>query len=346
MVKKIKIPWALWYNTNELTLEFPDSWDVELFIIKDIPEIKDEKEIQKLLNTPYGTPKLSELARGKKNAVIVIEDITRHAKLNTILRLVLNQLNEEGISDDNIRLISALGSHRPMLRDDFIKKIGLDVLERINAENHHPFLNLVYLGESKLGTPIYVNKTYYEADLKITIGSIVPHQQAGFGGGAKIILPGVSGLETLKANHSRSLNLTEVGLGRITDLRKDIEDVCSRVGLDFSINIVCTVSGGVAGIFAGHYVKAHREAIEMFRKYFTTEIPSNKVYDIGFYNTYPEDTELLQSAKALNMFLLNPKMISSKGAFVILTASTEGRGFHSLEGQIGAPLYENYGDQK
>ena len=345
MVKKFKIPWASWYSPDEITLEFPDSWDVQLFEAKDFPEITDEIEIKKLLNDPYGTPNLSELAKGKKNAVIVVEDITRHARPHQILRVVLNQLNKAGISDENITLITALGSHRPMVREDFIKKIGLDVLERINVENHHPYLNLVYVGDSKLGTPIHVNKTYYDADLKIAIGSVVPHLLAGFGGGAKIILPGICGLETLRANHSSSLKVIGVGLGHITDLRKDIEDVCSRVGLDFSINIVSTVSGGIAGIFAGHYVNAHREAIELFRKIYTTEIPPKKKYDIGFFNTYPEDTELLQSSKALNMFLLNSKMISSRGVIVILTASTEGRGFHSLEGQTGAAHYINFGNQ-
>ena len=345
MVKKFKIPWASCYSPDEITLEFPDSWDIQLFEAKDFPEITDEKEIKKLLNNPYGTPNLSELAKGKKNAVIVVEDITRHARPHKILRVVLNQLNEAGISDENITLIAALGSHRPMVREDFIKKIGLDILERINVENHHPYLNLVYVGNSKLGTPIHVNKTYYDADLKIAIGSVVPHLVAGFGGGAKIILPGICGLETLKANHSSSLKLIGVGLGHITDLRKDIEDVCSRVGLDFSINIVSTVSGSIAGIFAGHYINAHREAIKLFRKIYTTVIPPNKKYGVGFFNTYPEDTELLQSSKALNMFLLNSKMISSRGVIVILTASTEGRGFHSLEGQTGAAHYINFGDQ-
>ncbi len=345
MVKKFKIPWASWYSPNEITLEFPDSWDVDFYGVKDFPEITDEKEIIKLLNNPHGTANLSELAIGKKNAVIVVEDITRHARPHKIVRVVLNQLNEAGISDENITLIAALGSHRPMVREDFIKKIGLDVLERINVENHHPYLNLVYVGDSKLGTPIHVNKTYFEAELKITIGSVVPHLVAGFGGGAKIILPGICGLETLKANHSASLDVIGVGLGHITDLRRDIEDVCSRVGLDFSINIISTVSGGTAGIFAGHYIDAHRKAIELFRKIYTTEIPSKKKYDVGFFNTYPEDTELLQSSKALNMFLLNSQMIASRGTIVILTASTEGRGFHSLEGQTGAAHYINFGDQ-
>lgn len=340
MVQTFKIPWAAWYEPKELTLEFPDSWEVQLFDVKDVPEIKDENEIKKLLNNPIGTPTISELAKDKKNAVIVVDDISRHTKTERIMSVVLDELNQAGISDNNITLIAALGAHRPMMREDFIKKVGLSVLERINVKNHHPFLNLEYLGESNLGTPIYVNKTYYNSDLKITIGGVIPHVLAGFGGGAKIVLPGVCGIQTLEANHSASVRGAGVGLGHITELRKDIEDVCSRVGLDFSINIIPKIDGSPAGIFAGHFVDAHREAIKLLRKLYEVKVPPKTRFDVVFFNSYPEDTELSQSSKALNNYLLNIKLVSFRGAVAILSASTEGRGYHSLNGETGASLYK------
>lgn len=341
MVQIFKIPWASWYEPDELALEFPDSWDVQIFNVENVPEIIDENKIREHLNSPIGTPTIYELAKDKKNAVIVVDDISRHTKAEMILQVVLSELNKAGISDDNITLIAALGGHRPMTRNDFVKKIGLSPLERINVKNHHPFLNLEYLGESNLGTPIYVNKTYYDSDLKITIGGIIPHPLAGFGGGAKIILPGVCGIQTLEANHSASVRGVGVGLGYITELRKDIEDVCSRVGLDFSINIVPKIDGNPAGIFAGHFVEAHREAIKLFRKIYDIMIPPKTKFDVVFFNAYPEDTELSQSSKALNTYLLNPKLVSYRGAIVILSSSTEGRGYHSLNGETGASLYKN-----
>ena len=341
MVQIFKIPWASWYEPKELVLKFPDSWDIHLFDVERVPEITDEVEIRKILSSPIGTPTISELASGKKNAVIVVDDISRHTKTEMIIKVVLNELNQAGIKDENITLIVALGGHRPMTREDFIKKIGLSILERINVKNHHPFLNLKYLGESKLGTPIYVNKTYYNSDLKITIGGVIPHTLAGFGGGAKIVLPGVCGIQTLEANHSAGVRGVGAGLGYITELRKDIEDVCSRVGLDFSINIIPTIDGSPAGIFAGHFVKAHREAIKLLRKIYEIKITTKTKFDVVFFNAYPEDTELSQSSKALNTYLLNPKLVSYRGAIVILSASTEGRGYHSLSGETGASLYKN-----
>ena len=139
-----KVPWASWYEPKDFTLELPDSWDVEILELKDAEALSNEKEIENALNNPFGKPNLSELAKGKRNAVIVVDDISRHTKPEKILRVVIRQLNEAGIDDENITLIVALGAHRPMMREDFIKKIGVDILERLNVENHHPFLNLIY----------------------------------------------------------------------------------------------------------------------------------------------------------------------------------------------------------
>jgi nickel-dependent lactate racemase len=335
-----KMPWASWYEPKQIELEFPDNWDVHIYDVENYSEIKDEIQIRKLLNSPIGTPTISELATGKKNAVIVVDDISRHTKAKNILKVVLDELNNAGIEDRNITLIFALGAHRPMTRKDFIKKIGQSILERINVKNHHPFLNLEHLGKSNLGTPIYVNKTYYNSELKLTLGGVIPHALAGFGGGAKIVLPGICGIQTLEANHSASVRGAGVGLGYITELRKDIEDVCSRIGIDFSINIVPNIDGNPAGIFAGHFIDAHREAIKLLTKIYEFKIPPKTKYDVVFFNAYPEDTELSQSSKALNTYLLNPKLVSYRGAVVILSASSEGRGYHSLSGETGASLYK------
>jgi len=343
MVQKFKIPWAAWYGDNDLNLEFPDSWDVNLFRMKDTEELT-QKEIVNSINHPIGTPSIQEIAKGKRNIVIVVEDISRPARLERILNVIINQLNTAGINDDNINLIYALGAHRPMNRQDSIKKVGLSIVERIKIENHHPYENLVYIGETNKGTPIYLNKTYHDAEVKIAIGSVLPHPLAGFGGGAKIILPGVCGIQTLEANHKAGVRGIGIGIGIITDLRRDIEDVCEKVGLDFSVNIVSTMKRGFAGVFAGHYIEAHRKAIDMAKKVYKTELPPKLNLDIGFFNLYPEDTELSQALKGLNFYLSSKKFIRQGGAVIFLTASSEGRGFHSLQGETGGKLYQNWGD--
>jgi len=343
MVQIFKIPWAAWYGDEDIALEFPDTWDVTLFNMKDAPVISKE-EIRTAINNPIGTPTILEIAKGKQNAVIAIEDISRPSYLEEILSIVLEQLNNAGITDEKITIIYALGSHRPLNRRDSIKKVGLSIVDRINIENHHPYENLIYIGESQIGTPIYLNKTYYDADLKIAIGTVVPHPLAGYGGGAKIILPGISGIETLYANHVVGVKGSSGGIGFVTKLRKDIEDVCKKVGLDFSINIVSTMRRGIAGIFTGYFIDAHRKAMELANDVYSTELPSGMDLDVGFFNLYPEDTELCQAIKGLNFIFSSKNFLKSNSAIIFLTAASEGRGYHSLQGETGAKLYQNWED--
>ncbi|MHA1292659.1 MAG: nickel-dependent lactate racemase [Promethearchaeota archaeon] len=344
MVKTFKVPWAAWREPKHLELMFPDSWGVELcrMLGADGPEL-NEKEIQKSIKNPINTPRLSELASEKKEIAIVVDDMTRTTPISKILPYILEELHIGGVEDEQITILLALGAHRPMTRQDCILKLGKEITDKYKIENHHPYENLEFLGESKIGTPIYVNKTYYKSDLKIAIGGVIPHPLAGFGGGAKIILPGICGIETLEANHSAALRGIGVGLGRITQLREDIEDTTQKIGLHFSVNIVLTELGGIAGVFAGHYIDAHRRAMELAKKNYSTIISPNN--DICFFNSYPEDSELNQCFKALNFILTAPaNLIKRKGTIVIMTSSYEGKGYHSLLWETGSRLYKNFGD--
>ncbi len=342
MAKIIEIPWSAWYGDEDLQLEFPDSWQIEKFEIVNSKPINDTEKIKKSLNNPINSKPLGEISRNKETAVIVIDDISRPTKAERILKNILEILNQSGIKDENITLIFAIGAHRPMNRIDFIKKVGSEIVERLNIENHHPYENLINLGESSLGTPILLNKTYYEADIKIALSSVLPHPLAGFGGGAKIILPGICGIETLEANHKAGVRGIGIGWGIISDLRNDIEDVCKKAGLDFSINVVPTMKRNTAGIFAGHYIDSHRKATQFARKIYATKVPQHVKSDICFLNLYPEDTELTQATKALSIVLSTTKLVRRGGAVVFLTASTEGRGYHSLLAETGSRLYENW----
>jgi nickel-dependent lactate racemase len=340
MTKQFKIPWAAWRDPQYLTLDFPDSWDVSnlRMVGADYPEVNNQEIKESILN-PIGTPKLSEIAKGKKNAVIVVDDMTRTTQASKILPSVFEELGKANITHDNIAILLAIGAHRPMNKYDCILKLGEDIANTYNIENHHPYENLVSLGESKIGTPIEVNKTYYKAELKVAIGGVIPHPLAGYGGGAKIVLPGVCGIRTLEANHSTD----GAGIGRITDIRRDIEDIAGVVGLDFSINAVFNEIGETTRIFAGHYQDAHRKTIDFAQKAYSTKVVNSN--DVCFFNCYPEDSELNQSSKGFNFVSSGPNnMLNLKSSIVLMSSSYEGRGFHSLVGETGSKLYKNHGD--
>ena len=343
MVNKFKIPWAAWREPEFIELEFPDTWNITLSKMNGAEANElSASEIKDAILNPIGTSKLVDLAKGKENVVIVIDDMTRPTRISKILPFVLEELDTVGVKKDQITILLALGAHRPMNRQDCILKLGVDIVNTYRIENHHPFINLEFLGKSEIGTPIYVNKTYLNADLKIAIGGVIPHSLAGFGGGAKIVLPGVCGIETLEANHRGRTG----GIGIITDARRDIEDIAAKVGLDFSINVISTETGKIAKIFSGHFIEAHREAMRFGLQFYSTEVTKNN--QICFFNTFPEDSELEQAQyKAFNILWTAPSdLVEKNGAIVIMSSSYEGRGFHSLMSETGSKLHHNLGDSK
>ena len=336
---KIKVPWASWKEPEFREFKFPDSWEVSEGRMNNTQEISEE-EIKNTVLNPIGSSKLSELAQGKKKITIVIDDMSRPTPIYQIIPHVLKELHNSGISKDEITIIGATGAHRPMNRHDYVLKLGREIVENYNIENHHPYENLVDLGKTKMGTPIHVNKTYYESDLKIAIGGVIPHPLAGFGGGAKIVLPGVCGIETLYGNHNMAMKGgSGAGMGRVTEIRKDIEDTAKKVGLDFSINIILTENGKIGGCFTGDFIKAHRKAMELGNRVYKTKVTLDN--DVAFFNLFPEDTELTQGMhKAFNFLMTAPNnMLKRYGTIAIMASCYEGRGFHSLIAETGAKLY-------
>lgn len=338
-MKIIKVPWKSWYADEMFKLSFPEVWDVDTFPMNDASPVKDE-DVRKAFRAPIGSTSLRKIAQEKKKAAIVVDDLSRPTPVRKILTFVFNELKEAGLEKKNIQIIIALGAHRPMLRQDLIRKLGKSIYDSVPVYNHHPFENIVNLGTSTAGTPIQINKPFMDADIKIGIGCIVPHPYAGFGGGGKIVLPGISGIDTLQANHQSAIRGIKGGIGLIegNEVREDIEEIAQKVGLNFIINVVVNSKREVAGLFAGDIIKAHREGVKFARRVYSTNVDSN--LDVAIFNAYPKDTDLVQSPNALNAYLsAENKIIKKRGVIVIATASPEGEGFHSLEG-FGMRLFE------
>jgi hypothetical protein len=157
--------------------------------------------VRRALEAPVAGPSLRELARGRKDACVAVEDGTRPSRLAEILPEMLQVLHDAGIPRERTRIVVGSGGHAPMDRPMLVRKLGRRVVDGYAVANHNPYEDLVDLGRSPRGIPIHLNRTFHEADLKIAAGSVLPHPYAGFGGGAKIVLPGLSGIETLEANH-------------------------------------------------------------------------------------------------------------------------------------------------
>lgn len=333
----VKVPQFCWYGDTELELEFPDSWEVAVprMAGENAPKMSDG-QIRDALRKPIGTPRLAEMARGKKEVCIIFDDLTRPTKADQIIPHVLDELHEGGIKDENIQFIAALGLHGAMKLMDFQKKLGEEIPQKYLVFNHNPYENCTYLGETSRGIPVSVNSEFIACDLRVSIGSIVPHPTAGFGGGGKMILPGVASTESIAANHGKLCTVSETGTlvldswGRVDDnaQRLDMEEIARMAGLDFSINALVNMKRDTIGLFCGDLVEAQREGVKMGRQVYATESPGDG--DIVVANAYAKANEA-----ALVTGLGNKLLKESGGDLVVIGNIPEGQICHYLARSFG-----------
>ena len=201
------------------------------------------------------------MAAGAKSAAIAVEDLTRPAAVGPAVESMLDQLESAGLTSERVVILMAVGGHAPMNLAELRLKLGPRVLARCDVWSHHPYENLVDLGTSRGGLPIKVNRLFVEADLRLAVGSVLPHPYAGFGGGGKIVLPGLAGIETLEMNHRPAVTgLSGAGLGIVEGnrARAEMEEIALKTGLLAVLNIVPGARREPLGYFFGHPVAAHR----------------------------------------------------------------------------------------
>jgi lactate racemase len=334
----IKIPWQAWYDETELTLSFPEDWRVTMAGMADAPVV-GPGAVEQALREPIGTPPLRELASRSKRAVIVVEDITRPLRTAELLPAILAELAAGGLACDDVRFVIGLGAHTPMNRADLIKKLGHDIVERCAVYQNTPYENCEYLGDTRLGTPVYINRFFLEADLRISLGTLTPHAYAGYGGGAKTVAVGVAGIETLHANHGRAYSSQPISTALVEGnvCRADMEEIARMAGLAFAINGVLNSRRELAGLFAGDLVAAHRAAAVFAHRVSATVLPPQA--DVAVFNAYPKDTNLLQSINALNVVGYDlRRAIPADGTAVLAAACADGLGINYLE-STGMRLY-------
>jgi nickel-dependent lactate racemase len=338
LVNNIKLPQLAWHGVKELELALPEGWQVEVCNMAgyDRPHLKPAA-IKDAIASPIGMLPLREYARGRKEVVILFDDMTRVTRVAEIVPHVLEELAAAGVADGQIRFIAASGCHGAMNRLDFAKKLGEDVLSRFPVYNHDPFDNCAYIGTTTNGTKVRINAEVMKCDLKIGIGSIVPHIMAGFGGGGKIVLPGVTSFETTLALHSPPVSSgktefkdTVTGMGVIENnpRREDIDEAVEMAGLDMKIDAVVNTRGETVAIFAGAPRPTYSASLEEARAHYLT--PTAKDKDIVIANTFAKANE------AITGLLIAFPAVSQRGGDVVLIANApEGQITHYLMGPFG-----------
>ena len=274
-------------------------------------------EVYRALKHPIGVAPLEELVRNTQQVVIIADDITRLTPTYQLLPPLLEKMNAAGISDQQITLVIALGTHRPMTDAECRVKYGEEVVNRIAIENHdyHDPQCLVDLGVTASGTPILINRTVYEADFVIGIGAIMPHHIPGFAGGAKIVQPGISGSETTAATHLLSVRQRPHFLGEVeNEVRAEMEMVAEQAGLTAILNVALNANGEVVHAVFGDQRQAFRAGVKTCREIYACAFDAPA--DIVIAGAFPAEIEFWQSHKAL----YPAHMVAKPGATIILVS--------------------------
>jgi len=319
------------YGDTERSFEITDR---NLLAVFDYPRVgrptaaAERAAVDRALENPIGAASLGELARGAKRVALLVDDWTRPTPAYKVLPVILEQLREAGCADSDVSIVFAKGMHRELSREEMERKVGRDVVERFEPRNHDPHGNLAELGKSPSGTPVFINRTVVEADLRIAVGSVLAHPVAGFGGGAKIIVPGVAGHDTIHHNHSLC-NHPSVTIGRAEDnpVRRDMEDIARMADLNMVVNTILSPQLEIVDAVAGDVVAAHREGVARYCSIYGAEIAEQA--DVGVVGASPRDATFGHATFAL---YAGAAMVRPGGSLVLVAPCQDGPG--SKEGRL------------
>jgi len=322
------------YGRTGLRVQLPDDLSIRTLSYKDAPPLSDPSgEVARVLEAPTGTSPLSQLAAGRRDACIVICDITRPVPNEMILRPMLTTLESAGIAREHITILVATGLHRPSTPDERIEMVGPHIAQQYRIVDHmgQDRDNHTYLGESPRGVPMWIDSRYVDADLKITSGLIEPHLMAGFSGGRKLICPGIAALETVKVWHGPDFlehPKADCGILDGNPVHEENTYIAQQAGCDFIVNAVIDAERRPLKWVAGDMIEAFHEGVDFVRGVVTDTVPEPVDIVVTSCAGYPLDTTFYQAVKGLTGAL---PIVKQGGTIIMAASMSEG---------IGSPQFQ------
>lgn len=286
-------------------------------------ERRDEVAVEYAIEHPIGTGYLHDIVRSGEKIAIITSDLTRPIPSYQVLPAVLNELYRAGCRDEDITIVFALGSHRKQTEAEKERLVGTEIYRKISCVDGD-IEDVVHMGTTKEGTPVDVVRVVAEADRRICLGNIEYHYFAGYSGGAKAIMPGVSTRAAIQANHSKMVQ-EKAAAGNLIEnpVRDDLEDAINYCPIDFIVNVVLDEHKKIIFAVAGHFIEAHRAGCRFLDGLYLKPIPARADIVICSQGGKPKDLNLYQTQKALD----NAKHAVKDGGIIILVGSCkEGMG--------------------
>ncbi len=333
---KIKFPYGKEHIEHEFGSEL--SAVLESNINEYTPEFSESELVKKAMESPVGAPRLTELAKGKNKVVIIASDHTRPVPSKVIIPYMLSEIRE-GNPEADVTILIATGCHRGTTRDELVSKFGEDIVnhEKIYVHDCDERGKLVNIGTLPSGGICEINKIACDADLLVAEGFIEPHFFAGFSGGRKSVLPGISGRATVLANHCAEFvasPFSRTGILENNPIHNDMLWAAEKVGLAYIVNVVLNADKKVIFATAGDFKKAHEKGVEFISSLCEVKAVESDIV-ITTNGGYPLDQNVYQSVKG--MTAAEPT-VKDGGVIIMLARSNDGIG--------GDHFYHQMADEK
>lgn len=287
-----------------------------------------EAEIRRALHAPIGTPPLCKIVRPGEKIAVITSDLTRPMPTHLVMPALLDELYAAGIRPADVTLVFALGSHRKQTEQERRTLSGERAFAEIACIDGDAD-DCVHLGTTARGTPVDIVRTVAEADRRICLGNIEYHYFAGYSGGAKAVMPGVSTRAAIQSNHSRMVESSACA-GKLSGnpVREDIEEAAAMVGVDFILNVVLDEHKQVVRAVAGDVTLAHRAGCAFLDELYGKRIDARADIVVVSQGGAPKDLNLYQTQKALD----NAAHAVKDGGIIVLVGSCrEGLGERVFE---------------
>ncbi|MEW6752622.1 MAG: nickel-dependent lactate racemase [Candidatus Latescibacterota bacterium] len=318
---------ALDYGRDGLTVEVPER--AQVMQMAPAPGLdRVTGRLEEALAHPTAAPPLHQVAAGRQSACVVISDITRPVPNAVILPPLLRVLEEAGIPRQRITILIGTGLHRPNEGEELVSLVGAEVAGTYRVENHRARQRetLAHIGQTSCGAPIWIDRLYLEADLKVATSLIEPHLMAGYSGGRKAICPGIMGVDTMRVLHGPALMgdpRSAEGIIAGNPFHRQALEVAQKAGVDFTLNVSMNAERQVTGIFAGDLEKAHAAGVRFVEEHNAAYL--DEAVDIAVTTSagYPLDLTFYQAIKGLTAVL---PIVRPGGTIVIAARCAEGVG--------------------
>jgi lactate racemase len=312
---QVKLP----YGKGSVEVTVPDTSIVTY--PRELPRVPDvSAEIRRAMAAPIGSRPLREVAAGKPDAVVVVNDITRPAPSREMLAAILEELRFAGIPQAAVTVVIATGNHRPNTPDEIARMIGEEHAKTLRVINHacEDDSALTRISAPGVDIPIRINAHVARASVRILTGLIAPHQAAGYSGGRKSLTPGVAALETIARQHSFPIRPYDPAMGWMkgNPFHEVAITVANTVGIDFIVNVVKNCKGEVVHAVAGGLEAAHEAGVAICEQSWVTTFPRKFDVVIVTPGGFPRDIDLHQSQKAMS----TAELVAAEGGVIVLLA--------------------------